>query len=350
VTPVKAYAATSATSRLEPYTILRREPAEDDVVIDIAYCGVCHTDIHMSRNGWGSSRYPMVPGHEITGVVRATGASVTKFRAGDRVGVGCFVDGGTSIGACAREHEQYHTESLVLTYGAVEHDGKTPTYGGYSQAITVKEDYVLRIPAELPLDAAAPLLCAGITLYSALKHWRAGPQKKVAIVGFGGLGHIGVKLAHALGAHVTVLSQSLRKEMDARRMGADDYVSTSSEAALKALARRFDLLINTVAAPIDLSTYLELLAIDGSLVQVGVPDEAVPLKAFPLILGRRSLAGSSIGSIAETQEMLDFCARRSILAEIETITMRQINEAFERVLKSDVRYRFVIDIASLRDT
>jgi uncharacterized zinc-type alcohol dehydrogenase-like protein len=348
-TVTKAYAARSATSPLAPSVVERRAPNADDVVIDIKYCGVCHTDIHMSRNGWGGSVFPMVPGHEITGVVSAIGDKVTKFKVGDRVGVGCFVDGGASIGACDREHEHYHFQHLVLTYGGLEHDGKTPTHGGYSQSITAKQDYVLRIPESLSLDAAAPLLCAGITLYSALKHWQAGPGKKVAIIGFGGLGHIGVKIAHAMGAHVTVLSQSLSKQSDGARMGADDYFATANPDTFKTLASSFDLIINTVAAPIDWNAYLGLLKIDGSMVQVGVPEEPVPVQTFPLILGRRSLAGSSMGSIDETQEMLDFCALHGIAAEIETIRMQQINQAFDRILSSDVRFRFVIDMATLNE-
>jgi uncharacterized zinc-type alcohol dehydrogenase-like protein len=347
MTQVKAYAAQSAVSALGPFKITRRETAAEDVVIDIKYCGVCHTDIHLSRNGWGSSVFPMVPGHEIAGIVTAVGGKVSKFKVGDRVGVGCFVDGGASIGACDREHEHYHFPSLVLTYGGLEHDGTTPTHGGYSQAITVKEDYVLRIPDSLPLDGAAPLLCAGITLYSVLKHWQAGRGKNVAIIGFGGLGHIGVKIAHAMGADVTVLSQSLGKEADGRRMGADHYFATANPDTFSTLAGSFDLIINTVAAPIDWNAYLMLLKIDGSMVQVGVPEQAVPVNAFPLILGRRSLSGSSIGSIRETQEMLDFCAQHGITADIETIPIQQVNEAFERILKSDVRFRFVIDMASL---
>ncbi|HEY4368870.1 MAG TPA: NAD(P)-dependent alcohol dehydrogenase [Steroidobacteraceae bacterium] len=349
MTQVKAYAAQSAQTALAPFNIDRRAPAANDVVIDIKYCGVCHTDIHLSRNGWGNSIYPMVPGHEIAGIVAAVGSKVTKFKVGDPVGVGCLVDGGASLGTCEREHEQYHPESLVLTYGAYEHDKKTLTHGGYSQAITVKEDYVLRIPDNLPLDAAAPLLCAGITLYSALKHWQAGPGKSVAIIGFGGLGHVGVKLAHAMGAKVTVLSQSLSKQADGKRMGADHYFATANPETFQTLARSFDLIINTVGAPIDWNAYLELLKIDGSMVQVGVPEADVPVKAFPLIMGRRSLAGSAIGSIPETQEMLDFCGRHGITADIEVIPVQRINEAYERVLKSDVRFRFVIDMASLND-
>lgn len=344
---VKAYAAASAESPLTPFTVERRATRPDDVVIDIKYCGVCHSDIHQARDGWGGSIFPLVPGHEIAGVVSAVGTQVTKFKVGDRVGVGCFVDGGSSLGKCDREHEHYHLDSMVATYNSYEHDKKTPTYGGYSQSVTVKEDYVLRIPNGIPLDAAAPLLCAGITLYSPLAHWQAGPGKKVAIIGLGGLGHMGVKIAHAMGAEVTVLSQSLSKQADGRRLGADHYFATSTPDTFKVLAGTFDLIVNTVSAPIDWNAYLGLLKLDGTMVQVGVPEENVPVNAFPLIAGRRSLAGSLIGSIPETQEMLDFCAKHGITADIEIIPIQRINEAYERVIKSDVRYRFVIDIGSL---
>ena len=294
--------------------------------------------------------FPMVPGHEIAGVVSAVGPAVTRFAVGDRVGVGCFVDGGASIGACDRDQEHYHLDSLVMTYNGFEHDKTTPTQGGYSQSITVKQDYVLRIPDNLPLDAAAPLLCAGITLYSPLAHWKAGPGKKVAIVGLGGLGHMGVQIAHAMGAEVTVLSQSLSKQADGKRLGADHYRATADPETFTALAGTFDLIVNTVSAPIDWNALFGLLKIDGTMVQVGVPEEPVPVNAFPLIAGRRSLAGSLIGSIPETQEMLDFCSAHGIAAEIEVIPIDQINQAYERVLKSDVRFRFVIDIGSLAAT
>ncbi len=344
---IKAYAAQAADTPLAPFQVDRREPRADDVVIESKFCGVCHSDIHQARDGWGGSVFPMVPGHEIAGIVSAVGSAVTKFKIGDRVGVGCFVDGGASIGKCGRDDEQYHLDTLVLTYNGYEHDKKTPTFGGYSQAITVKQDYVLRIPDNLPLDVAAPLLCAGITLYSPLAHWKTGPGKKVAIIGLGGLGHMGVQIAHAMGAHVTVLSQSLAKQADGTRLGADDYRATSDPATFTSLAGAFDLIVNTVSAPIDWSALLGLLKIDGTMVQVGVPEEAVPVNAFALIGGRRRLAGSLIGSIPETQEMLDFCGTHGIAAEIEVIPMSRINEAYERVLKSDVRFRFVIDLSSI---
>ena len=347
---IKAYAAQNATDPLGPFQVDRRELRADDVAIDIKFCGVCHSDIHQARNGWGGSVYPMVPGHEIAGLVSAVGRDVTRFKKGDRVGVGCFVDGGASIGACAREIENYHLGTMVMTYNGYEHDKKTPTFGGYSQAITVKQDYVLRIPDNLPLDAAAPLLCAGITLYSPLSHWQTGPGKKVAIVGLGGLGHVGVKIAHAMGAHVTVLSQSLAKQADGTRMGADDYRATSDPQTFTDLTGTFDLIVNTVSAPIDWNALVELLKLDGTMVQVGVPEEPVPVNAFTLIGGRRSLAGSLIGSIPETQEMLDFCGTHGITADIEVIPISRINEAFDRVVKSDVRFRFVVDISSLDST
>jgi uncharacterized zinc-type alcohol dehydrogenase-like protein len=342
----RGYAATDASEPLTPFTFERREPNADDVVISIQYCGVCHSDIHQARNEWGNSRFPMVPGHEIVGTVTAAGSSVTKFKVGDRVGVGCFVD--SCVGCASRDldNEQY-LPGLVQTYNDVEADGKTPTYGGYSDSIVVKEGYVLSIPDNLPLDAAAPLLCAGITLYSPLRHWNAGPGKKVAIVGMGGLGHMGVKLGAAMGADITVLSQSLSKKEDGLKLGAKEYYATSDAETFTKLAGKFDLIICTVGVAIDWNAYLGLLKVNGSMVLVGVPEHAVPVHAFSLIPGRRSLSGSMIGSIKETQEMLDFCGEHNIVSEIETINIDQVNEAYERVLKSDVRYRFVIDIASL---
>jgi uncharacterized zinc-type alcohol dehydrogenase-like protein len=342
----KAYAAASASAPLAAWAFDRREPREHDVLIDIKYCGICHSDIHQARDEWGGSIFPMVPGHEIAGVVAAVGNRVTKYKPGDRVGVGCFVDSDRTCPECRRGLEQYCANGLVLTYNSKEHDG-TPTMGGYSERIVVDENYVLRIPDSLPLDGAAPLLCAGITLYSPLMHWQAGPGKKVAIVGLGGLGHMGVKLAHAMGGEVTVLSQSLKKQEDARRLGADHYFATSEPGTFTSLARSFDLIINTVSADIDWNQYLGLLKVDGPMVLVGVPEKPVPMQAFSLIMGRRSLAGSAIGGIRETQEMLDFCGLHNITSDIEVIPIQQVNHAYERVLRSDVRYRFVIDIGSL---
>lgn len=342
----RGYAATDASKPLAPFTFERREPNADDVAISIQYCGVCHSDIHTVRNEWKNAVYPIVPGHEIVGVVTAVGSDVTKFKVGDKVGVGCFVD--SCVGCASRDldNEQY-MPGLVQTYNSVEADGKTATQGGYSDHIVVKEGYVLSIPDNLPLDATAPLLCAGITLYSPLRHWNAGPGKKVAILGMGGLGHMGVKIAHAMGADVTVLSHSLSKKEDGLKLGADHYYATSDAETFTKLAGSFDLIICTVGVAIDWNAYLGLLKVDGSMVIVGAPEDAIPVHAFSLIPGRRSLSGSMIGSIKETQEMLDFCGKHDIVSEIETIGIQEINEAYERVLKSDVRYRFVIDMASL---
>jgi uncharacterized zinc-type alcohol dehydrogenase-like protein len=316
-------------------------------VIDIKYCGICHSDIHQVRDEWGGSAFPMVPGHEIAGIVSRVGEGVTKYRAGDRVGVGCFVDSCGQCDSCRRGLEQFCLDHCSFTYNSTERDGTTPTYGGYSERIVVKEDYVLRIPEGLPLDAAAPLLCAGITLYSPLRHWNAGPGKRVALVGLGGLGHMGVKLAHALGAEVTVLSHSAKKQADAKRLGADRYYATSDPETFVTLRGSFDLIINTVSAPMDWNAYLSLLKIDGAMVVVGIPEVEIPIGAASLVQGRRTLAGSMIGGIAETQEMLDFCGAHGIVSDIELTAIQNVNEAYDRVLESDVRYRFVIDIGSL---
>lgn len=342
----KGYAAATASAPLTPFTFDRREPRDDDVVTAIKHCGVCHSDIHMVDNGWGQSVYPIVPGHEITGVVTAVGSKVSRFKEGDRVGVGCFVDSCTTCAARDLDREQY-MPGLVLTYSGFEPGSDVPTYGGYSDHMVVKEGYVLSIPDTLPLDAAAPLLCAGITLYSPLRHWNAGPGKSVAIVGLGGLGHMGVKLAHALGAEVTVLSQTLSKQADGLAMGADHYYATNDPATFETLAGTLDLIICTVSAALDWGAYLNLLKVDGAMVLVGAPEEPATLNAFALIPGRRTLAGSMIGSIKETQEMLDFCGQHGIVADIETIAIDQINEAYARMQKSDVRYRFVIDMSTL---
>jgi alcohol dehydrogenase (NADP+) len=345
----QGYAAVNAKAPIAPFNFERREPGPHDVLIDILFCGICHSDIHQARDGWGGSIFPMVPGHEIVGVVRQVGGRVSKFRVGDKVGVGCYVDSCRHCTYCTQGLEQYCVEVASQTYNGVERDGKTPTRGGYSDKIVVDENYVLRIPEVLPLAAAAPLLCAGITLYSPLKHWHAGPGKKVAIVGLGGLGHIGVKLAHAMGAEVSVLSQSLQKKEEALRMGADHFYSTNDADTFKKLASHFDLIINTVAAEIDWNQYLSLVKIDGSMVVVGIPEAPAPVSAFSLITKRRNLAGSMQGGIGETQEMLDFCAEHSIVSDIEVTSIQQVNEAYERVLKSDVRYRFVIDMATLTE-
>ncbi len=344
---VKAYAAQNATTPLDGITIERRSTKPHDVCIEIQYCGICHTDIHLVRNEWGVSMYPMVPGHEITGIVTEVGEDVTNFEPGDRVGVGCFVDSCRKCQECLEGLEQYCATGMVATYNSKDYDG-TPTMGGYSEKIVVNEDYVLHIPDNLPLDAAAPLLCAGITLYSPLSHWGAGPGKKVAIIGLGGLGHIGVKIAHAMGAEVTVLSQSLSKKEDGLSMGADHYYATSDPQTFTDLQGKFDLIINTVSATMDWNQYLNLLRRDGAMVVVGIPDSNIPIAAFPLVMGRKSLAGSLIGGIKETQEMLDFCSAHNIACDIEIIPIQKVNEAYDRILKSDVKYRFVIDMASLK--
>ncbi|MFE9633713.1 NAD(P)-dependent alcohol dehydrogenase [Streptomyces sp. NPDC006463] len=346
VTQVAAYAAPAPKAPLERITVPRRPVGEHDVLIDIKYAGICHSDIHQVRDGWGEGIYPMVPGHEIAGVVTQVGPGVTRFAAGDRVGVGCFVDSCRECEYCLRGQEQFCAKGATGTYNALDKNGE-PTYGGYSTHLVVDENYAVRIPDGLALDVAAPLLCAGITLYSPLMHWQAGPGKKVAIVGLGGLGHMGVKIAAALGAEVTVLSQSLRKKEDGLKLGASHYYATNDEATFEELAGSFDLILSTVSAPLGLDRYLALLKVDGALVNVGAPEEPVELNLFSVIGGRKTLAGSMIGGIAETQEMLDFCAEHGLGSEIELIRAEQINEAYERVLASDVRYRFVIDASTI---
>ncbi|MCX6124874.1 MAG: NAD(P)-dependent alcohol dehydrogenase [Proteobacteria bacterium] len=344
---VKSYAAMTAKANLSPYIFERRTPGDHDVSIDIKFCGVCHSDIHQVRAEWGQGLFPMVPGHEISGLVSNIGSKVTKFKIGDHVGVGCFVDSCRTCSPCKRGLEQYCEPGATFTYNSLERDGKTPTQGGYASHIVVAQDYVLRIPENLPLDAAAPLLCAGITLYSPLMHWKVGKGTKIAIIGLGGLGHMGVKLARALGAEVTVLSQSFKKQNDAKRLGADHFYATSEPETFKKLANYFDIMINTVSVELDWSAYLNLLRLDGHMVLVGLPEKSVPVSAFPLITGRRSLAGSVIGGIKETQEMLDFCGKNNITCDIELIPVSKVNDAYERVLKSDVRYRFVLDMSTL---
>ncbi|WP_353944423.1 NAD(P)-dependent alcohol dehydrogenase [Streptomyces sp. HUAS MG91] len=345
-TTVAAYAAPSSKAPLERTTIERRDVREHDVLIDIKFAGICHSDIHQAREGWGEAIFPMVPGHEIAGVVEAVGSGVTKFKVGDRVGVGCMVDSCRECENCLAGNEQHCLRGNVGTYNAVGHDGE-PTYGGYSQKVVVDEAFTLRIPDGLSLDVAAPLLCAGITTYSPLKRWGAAPGRKVAVIGLGGLGHMAVKLAHAMGAEVTVLSQSLRKKDDGLKLGADHYYATSDEQTFKDLAGSFDVILSTVSAPLNFGAYLSLLKTNGALVNVGAPEEPISLNLFSLIGGNKVLAGSAIGGIAETQEMLDFCAEHNLGAEIELIEASQINEAYERVINSDVRYRFVIDTATI---
>jgi len=344
----RGYAAFDAKNPLRPFGFNRREPGEHDVLIDILYCGVCHSDIHQVRNEWNNANYPMVPGHEIVGRVARVGPKVTRFAAGDAVGVGCFVDSCRTCPSCRKGEEQYCDGPLVFTYNGVEKDGRTPTQGGYSSSIVVDENYVLRIQKDAPLDRVAPLLCAGITTYSPLRHWNLAKGQRVAVLGLGGLGHMAVKLAAAFGAEVTLLSSSPSKKADAQRLGAHHFQVTSDEVALGKLKGHFHMLIDTVSAPHDIAGYVELLGTDGVMVLLGVPEKPAPLPAFGLISRRRSIVGSLIGGIRETQEMLDFCAARSITADVETISVHDINRAYDRMLKSDVRYRFVIDAASLQ--
>ena len=351
-----AYAALSATSPLAPFTIERREPGPREVLIDILYCGVCHSDIHQARDGWGGSVFPMVPGHEIVGRVARLGSEVTAFKLGEAVGVGCFVDSCRQCPSCEAGEQQYCDFGMTGTYNSFERDHvdrrrqdrTRPTYGGYSTQIVVDAGYLLRIPESIPLDRAAPLLCAGITTYSPLKHFGVKPGDRVAVVGLGGLGHMGVKLAAAMGAHVTVLSTSESKRADALALGAQDFAATRDGEVFKKLAGQFDYILDTVSAEHDYNAYLNLLKLDGTMVLLGLPEAPESVAAGVLIRKRRRLAGSMIGGIAETQEMLDFCAAHGVASDIELIRMDEINEAYERMLKSDVRYRFVIDLASLK--
>lgn len=344
----KGFATPGSKEPLAPFVFERREPNEHDVVIDIKYCGICHSDIHLVRGEWGGSTYPMVPGHEISGVVRSIGSKVTKYKVGDHVGVGCFVDSCRHCEHCKQDLNQYCLEGgPTLTYNDYERSNKAPTQGGYSNVIVVDENYVLKIPNSIPLDKAAPLLCAGITTYSALMHWKAGPGKKIAVMGLGGLGHMAIKIANALGADVTVLSHSDKKRDDALKMGAHHFVLTNDSKVFSDYKNTLDLIINTVSADINMSDFFELLKLDGTLVVVGIPNKPLSIHPFPLVRMRRHYSGSLIGSIKETQEMLDFCAKHNITPEIEVIAPDQVNVAFDRVTKSDVRYRFVIDMAKL---
>ncbi len=344
---VHAFAAPAPGAPLVPHTIDRREPGPHDVEIDILFCGVCHSDVHQVRDEWGKGLFPMVPGHEIVGRVSRTGDRVTRFKAGDLAGVGCFVDSCLACDPCARHLEQFCLNGAAFTYNGTEMDRTTPTYGGYSQRVVVKDRFALKVPAGLDLAAAAPLLCAGITTYSPLRQWNCKPGDRVGVVGLGGLGHMAVKIAAAMGAEVTMLSTSRSKEADAKRLGAHAFELTSDKGTFKKLAGRFDLVVDTISVPHDLNAHLGMLRTSGAMVIVGVPPVPASLSAMSVIFGNKKLAGSMIGGIAETQEMLDFCATKKITADVEVIPAAKINEAYDRMLKSDVRYRFVIDAASL---
>lgn len=346
---VLGYAAESAKSPLAPHRFERRATRADDVAIEILYCGVCHSDLHTARNDWGGSVYPVVPGHEIIGRVQSVGADVSRFKIDDLVGVGCMVDSCQHCSACNKGLEQYCEEHATFTYNGVDrHDGM-PTYGGYSEKIVVSEKFVLKVPENLNPAAVAPLLCAGITTWSPLKHWKVGKDTKVGVVGLGGLGHMALKLAKAMGAHVTLFSRSPGKEADARRLGADHIIISTDAKQMKAAAGKLDIILDTVPDVHDLNPYLPTLSLDGTIVLVGYLGGLEPmLNTVPLIMGRKSVAGSVIGGIAETQEMLDFCGKHNITSDVEVIRIQAINEAYERMLKSDVKYRFVIDLASLK--
>ena len=343
---VKAYATSTPASPLSPVTISRREPGPSDVQMDILYCGVCHSDLHFARNEWGFTQYPAVPGHEIIGRVTKVGSGVSKFKVGDLVGVGCLVDSCRTCPECRDGLEQF-CNGMVMTYGSADTQLGGGTLGGYSKGIVVTEDFVLKIPANLNPAAAAPLLCAGITTYSPLKHWNVGPGKKVGIVGLGGLGHMAVKFARAFGAQVVLFTTSKGKIEDAKRLGAHEVVVSTDEAQMAAHVGSFDFILDAVSASHDLNAYFNLLKRDGNLTLVGAPEKPLPVAAFPLIMRRRSFSGSLIGGLPETQEMLDFCGKHGITSDIELIKMSEINTAYERMLKSDVKYRFVIDMASL---
>lgn len=346
--PTKAFAAQSATSPLAPHTITRREPLPTDVAIDILYCGVCHSDLHFVRNEWGMTTYPVVPGHEILGRVSRVGAKVSRFKVGDLAAVGCLVDSCRTCSSCAQGQEQFCLNVPVFTYNGEDKHSGGVTFGGYSESIIVDESFTLKVPANLDPAGAAPLLCAGITTYSPLRRWNVTKGQKVGIVGLGGLGHMGVKFAHAFGAHTVLFTTSPDKIADGKRLGADEVVVSKNEAEMAKHVRSFDMILDTVSAVHDINAFINLLKLDGTLVLVGAPPEPLPLGVFGLLMPRRQVAGSLIGGIAETQEMLDFCGKHDITCDIELIPMQQINEAYERMLRSDVKYRFVIDMASLR--
>ena len=343
----RAYAVMEARKPLVPYEFDRREVGAHDVALDIAYSGICHSDIHQAREEWGPAIFPMVPGHEIAGTVTSVGASVTKFKVGDKIGVGVFVDSCRTCENCVAGLQQYCLEGMTGTYNQLERDGKTPAMGGYSNRFVINEDYAVHIPANLPLEGVAPLLCAGITLYSPIKHWKVGPGKKVAVMGLGGLGHMGVKFAVAMGAEVTVLSHSPKKKDDALSMGAYHFVATNDESVFKTHAKSFDVILNTVSAEIDIDKYISLLKLNGTLVVIGLPGKPYAVNVGTLLNGRRGIAGSMIGGIPELQEMLNFCGEKNIVSDVEVIKADYINEAYERTVASDVKYRFVIDASTI---
>lgn len=342
----QGYAAQNSSTPLAPHSFERRDPGPNDVVVEIEYCGVCHSDIHQARNEWKNSKYPMVPGHEIVGKVSAVGSQVSKFKVGDPAAVGVIVESCRECESCKDNEEQYCERGAVDTYNAVQYDG-TPTMGGYSSVIVTDQHFVHSISPKLDPAGVAPLLCAGITTYSPLRHWNVGPGQKVGIIGLGGLGHMGLKFAHSFGAHVVQFTTSMGKAEDAKRLGADEVINSKDEAQMASLAKSFDFILDTVSAPHDMNVYLKLLKRNGTLCLVGLPEEPVSVEAFAIVGGRHSLAGSGIGGMQQTQEMLDYCAEHGIVADVEIIPMDRINDAYERVLKSDVKYRFVIDMKTL---
>jgi len=344
---VRGYAAMKAQASMTPWEFERRDLGAHDVSLDIKYSGICHSDIHQAREEWGPAIFPMVPGHEIAGIVSQIGSAVTKFKVGDRIGVGVFVDSCRKCASCLKGLQQYCIEGMTGTYNQLERDGKTPAMGGYSNIMVINEDYAVSIPENLPLDGVAPLLCAGITLYSPIKHWKAGPGKKVAVMGLGGLGHMGVKFAAAMGAEVTVFSHSPSKEGDAKAIGAHHFVSTKNPDFNKSLIKHFDLILNTVSAELDINDYLQMLNVDGTLVVIGLPGKPYAVEVGSLLPARRSLSGSMIGGIAEMQEMLNFCGEHNIVSDVEVIKADYINQAYDRTVASDVKYRFVIDASTI---
>jgi uncharacterized zinc-type alcohol dehydrogenase-like protein len=343
----RSYAVMEAKKPLVPFEFDRREVGAHDVALDIAYAGICHSDIHQAREEWGPAIFPMVPGHEIAGTVTAVGSSVTKFKVGDKIGVGVFVDSCRTCENCVQGLQQYCLEGMTGTYNQLERDGKTVAMGGYSNYFVINEDYAVHIPENLPLEGVAPLLCAGITLYSPIKNWNVGPGKKVAVMGLGGLGHMGVKFAVAMGADVTVLSHSPHKKDDALAMGAHHFVATNDDSVFAAHAKTFDVILNTVSAELDINKYVSLLKLDGTLVVIGLPGKPYAVHVGSLLDGRRSIAGSMIGGIPQLQEMLNFCGEKSIVSDVEVIKADYINEAYERTVASDVKYRFVIDASTI---